>query len=188
MACIRYELKPACLQHHAACGTGSPNKWRIFRRFKREPYIALDEKSMLSRHNHTKEIVSQDLAIGRLIPGSNPGILFSFFSDANHTSPLMRTIHNLMKGIIMEDQNKETTEVVETEEKKPNKIVQFVKDHKDRIRDITIGAAAAVGLALLIHLGKSEDNLDPDYDDVDWDHPVSDGSESNSESTDSSQE
>ena len=46
---------------------------------KREPYIALDEKSMLSRHNHTKEIVSQDLAIGRLIPGSNPGILFSFF-------------------------------------------------------------------------------------------------------------
>ena len=35
----------------------------------------------------------------------------------------------------MEDQNKETTEVVETEEKKPNKIVQFVKDHKDRIRE-----------------------------------------------------
>nr|DAQ77820.1 MAG TPA: hypothetical protein [Caudoviricetes sp.] len=46
---------------------------------KREPYIALNEKSMLSRHNHTTEIVSQDLAIGRLIPGSNPGILFFFF-------------------------------------------------------------------------------------------------------------
>lgn len=86
----------------------------------------------------------------------------------------------------MEDQNKETTEVVETEEKKPNKIVQFVKDHKDRIRDITIGAAAAVGLALLIHLGKSDDGLTSDY--IDWEHHVSDGSESNSESTDSSQE
>lgn len=86
----------------------------------------------------------------------------------------------------MEDQNKETTEVVETEEKKPNKIVQFVKDHKYRIRDITIGAAAAVGLALLIHLGKSDDGLTSD--DIDWEHPVSDGSESNSESTDSSQE
>lgn len=88
----------------------------------------------------------------------------------------------------MEDQNKEVTEVVETEEKKPNKIVQFVKDHKDRIRDITIGAAAAAGLALLIHLGKSEDDLDPDCDDVDWDHPVSDESNSNAESTDSSRE
>lgn len=86
----------------------------------------------------------------------------------------------------MEDQNKETTEVVETEEKKPNKIVQFVKDHKDRIRDITIGAAAVVGLALLIHLGKSDDGLTSD--DIDWEHPVPDGSESNSESTDSSQE
>nr|DAT57308.1 MAG TPA: hypothetical protein [Caudoviricetes sp.] len=32
-----------------------------------------NEKNVLSRHNHTKEIVSQDLAIGRLIPGSNPG-------------------------------------------------------------------------------------------------------------------
>ena len=88
----------------------------------------------------------------------------------------------------MEDQNKETTEVVETEEKKPNKIVQFVKDHKDRIRDITIGAAAAAGLALLIHLGKSDDDLDTDCDDVDWNHPVSDESNSNTESTDSSQE
>lgn len=85
----------------------------------------------------------------------------------------------------MEDQNKETTEVVETE-KKPNKIVQFVKDHKDRIRDITIGTAAAVGLALLIHLGKSEDSLKSDY--IDWEHPVSDESDSNAESTDSSQE
>lgn len=83
----------------------------------------------------------------------------------------------------MEDQNKETTEVVETE-KKPNKIVQFVKDHKDRIRDITIGAAAAAGLALLIHLGKSEDFDDDD----DWDYSSSDGSDSNAESTDSSQE
>ncbi len=88
----------------------------------------------------------------------------------------------------MEDQNKEVTEVVETEEKKSNKIVRFVKDHKDRIRDITIGVTAAVGLALLIHLGKSEDDLTPSYDDIDWEHPVSDGSESNSESTDSSQE
>lgn len=88
----------------------------------------------------------------------------------------------------MEDQNKEITEVVETEEKKPNKIVQFVKDHKDRIRDITIGAAAAAGLALLIHLGKSEDDLQPSYDDIDWEHPVSDESDSNTESTDSSQE
>lgn len=84
----------------------------------------------------------------------------------------------------MEDQNKETTEVVETEEKKPNKIVQFVKDHKDRIRDITIGAAAAAGLALLIHLGKSDD---VDEDD-DWDYSSSDESNSNAESTDSSQE
>lgn len=84
----------------------------------------------------------------------------------------------------MEDQNKETTEVVETE-KKPNKIVQFVKDHKDRIRDITIGAAAAAGLALLIHLGKSEDI---DDEDDDWDYSSSDESKSNAESTDSSQE
>lgn len=45
---------------------------------KRELYMAFNEKSMLSRHNHTTEIVSQDLAIGRLIPGSNPGILFLF--------------------------------------------------------------------------------------------------------------
>lgn len=85
----------------------------------------------------------------------------------------------------MEDQNKETTEVVETEEKKLNKIVQFVKDHKDRIRDITIGAAAAAGLALLIHLGKSEDI---DDEDDDWDYSSSDQSKSNAESTDSSQE
>lgn len=85
----------------------------------------------------------------------------------------------------MEDQNKETTEVVKTEEKKPNKIVQFVKDHKDRIRDITIGAAAAAGLALLIHLGKSEDVDDKDDD---WDYSSSDGSNSDTESTDSSQE
>lgn len=102
--------------------------------------------------------------------------------NANHTSPLMRTIHNLMKGKIMEDQNKEVTEVVETEEKKPNKIVQFVKDHKDRIRDITIGAAAAAGLALLIHLGKSED---VDDEDDNWDYSSSDESNSNAESTDS---
>ena len=87
-----------------------------------------------------------------------------------------------MKGKIMEDQNKENTEVVETEEKKPNKIVQFVKDHKDRIRDITIGAAAAAGLALLIHLGKSDD------EDDDWNYSSSDESNSNAESTDSSQE
>lgn len=86
----------------------------------------------------------------------------------------------------MEDQNKEVTEVVETEEKKPNKIVQFVKDHKDRIRDITIGAAAAAGLALLIHLGKSENDLDDEDDD--WDYSSSDGSNSNTESTDSLQE
>lgn len=86
----------------------------------------------------------------------------------------------------MEDQTKETTEVVETEEKKPNKIVQFVKDHKDRIRDITIGVAAVVGLALLIHLGKSDDDLKSDY--IDWKHPVPDESESDTESTDSSQE
>lgn len=86
----------------------------------------------------------------------------------------------------MEDQTKETTEVVDTEEKKPNKIVQFVKDHKDRIRDITIGAAAAVGLALLIHLGKSDDDLKSDY--IDWEHPVPDESESDTESTDSLQE
>lgn len=86
----------------------------------------------------------------------------------------------------MEDQNKENTEVVETEEKKPNKIVQFVKDHKDRIRDITIGAAAAAGLALLIHLGKSDD-VD-DEDDDDWNYSSSDESNSNAESTDSSQE
>lgn len=85
----------------------------------------------------------------------------------------------------MKDQNKETTEVVKTEEKKPNKIVQFVKDHKDRIRDITIGAAAAAGLALLIHLGKSEDDFDDEDDD--WDYTSSDESDSGTESTDSSQ-
>lgn len=85
----------------------------------------------------------------------------------------------------MEDQDKETTEVVETEEKKSNKIVQFVKDHKDRIRDITIGAAAATGLALLIHLGKSDD---VDDEDDNWDYSSSDESNSNTESTDSSQE
>lgn len=85
----------------------------------------------------------------------------------------------------MENQNKETTEVVETEEKKPNKIIQFVKDHKDRIRDITIGAAAAAGLALLIHLGKSED---VDEEDDSWDYSQPDESESTTNSTDSSQE
>lgn len=88
----------------------------------------------------------------------------------------------------MEDQNKEVTEVVETEEKKPNKIVQFVKDHKDYIRDITIGVAATAGLALLINLGKSKKDLQPDYNDIDWEHPVYDESETNSESTDSLQE
>lgn len=88
----------------------------------------------------------------------------------------------------MEDQNKEVTEVIETEEKKPNKIVQFVKDHKDYIRDIAIGVAATVGLALLINLGKSKKDLQPDYNDIDWEHPVSDESETNSESTDSAQE
>ena len=45
--------------------------------FPRIKIIAYNEKHVLSRHNHTKEIVSQDLAIGRLIPGSNPGTLFS---------------------------------------------------------------------------------------------------------------
>lgn len=85
----------------------------------------------------------------------------------------------------MEDQNKENTEVVETEEKKPNKIVQFVNDHKDLIRDIAIGVTAAAGLALLIHLGKSKD---VDDEDDDWDDSSSDESNSNAESTDSSQE
>lgn len=45
--------------------------------FIRDKIIAYNEKHVLSRHNHTKEIVSQDLVIGRLIPGSNPGTLFS---------------------------------------------------------------------------------------------------------------
>lgn len=36
------------------------------------------KNKVLSRHNNTQESVSQDLAIGRLIPGSNPGTLFFF--------------------------------------------------------------------------------------------------------------
>lgn len=75
--------------------------------------MAYNEKHVLSRHNHTKEIVSQDLVIGRLIPGSNPGTLFSpilaprrlhigfiFSRDKNIAYNERKTL----KGVIMQEQ------------------------------------------------------------------------------------
>lgn len=71
------------------------------------------------------------------------------------------------KGTIMEENKETTVEVAKTEtEKKPNKVIEWIKDHKTNIRDIGIGAAAMAGLAVLIHIGSQTDD---DYYDDDWD-------------------
>lgn len=60
----------------------------------------------------------------------------------------------------MED--KKTEEVQETVEKKPNKLVKFIVDHKTNIRDFAIGVGATVGLIALARLGSESYDSDDD--------------------------
>ena len=53
-------------------------------------------------------------------------------------------------------------EITENEEKKTNKVVAWIKDHKRTIRDIAIGAGAVGALVALTQLGKSESEVESD--------------------------
>ena len=77
--------------------------------------------------------------------------------------------------------NEVISEETETEEKQPNKVVTWIKDHKDNIRDVLIGAGAVGALVAITRLGKSDEFDDSDDDEFD----VIEGSVE-SESTDSS--
>lgn len=66
----------------------------------------------------------------------------------------------------MEDNTTETT-TPEVVEKKPNKIISWIKDHKTNIRDFAIGGAAVLAIAALAKFGSSSDD---DYDDDEEDY------------------